>query len=60
MEGEKTLKKCVFVTGNKKKLAEAQSILKDVVELTNISIDLPELQGDEKEIAIAKVREAYK
>ena len=51
-----------FVTGNKKKLEEAQQILSAAFdgrapfELTNRKIDLPELQGDTEEIAKEKCR----
>jgi inosine/xanthosine triphosphate pyrophosphatase family protein len=40
-----------IVTGNANKLAEYRQILSSVVELNNIKIDLPELQGDVMTIA---------
>jgi inosine triphosphate pyrophosphatase len=49
-----------FVTGNKKKLEEVQSILSSnghfPFDLTNQKIDLPELQGDPVNIAEEKCR----
>lgn len=52
-----------FVTGNAKKLEEAKSILKHasfdaLYSLSNISLDLPELQGDPLEVSETKCREA--
>jgi ribokinase len=56
-----------FVTGNKKKLEELKQILSSSdgegeapFELTNVKLDLPELQGDPVEIAIEKCRLAAK
>lgn len=51
----------VFVTGNTKKLEEVISILGENFprELINKKIDLPEYQGDEDDISIAKCRAAY-
>merc|ERR1711957_460124 len=50
-----------FVTGNKKKLEEVKQILSSsegdaAFELTNVKLDLPELQGDPVEIATEKCR----
>eukprot|EP01083_Nonionella_stella_P220178 788041_1 len=50
-----------FVTGNKKKLEEAQQILSSEgveipFQMTNKKLDLPELQGDPIEIAIEKCK----
>jgi len=54
-----------FVTGNKKKLEEVKQILSSsegdaAFELTNVKLDLPELQGDPVEIATEKCRLAAK
>ncbi len=50
-----------LITGNKNKLAEFQKIVPtDKYELNNISLDLPELQGDCIEIAKEKVKLAFK
>jgi ribokinase/non-canonical purine NTP pyrophosphatase (RdgB/HAM1 family) len=53
-----------FVTGNKNKLAEVKQILAAAGDLpfdmTNMKIDLPELQGDPSEIAAEKCRLAAK
>ena len=45
------MKRINIVTGNKNKLAEYRAILNNIVELNNVKIDLPELQGDVYEIA---------
>jgi inosine triphosphate pyrophosphatase len=57
-------KTVTFVTGNKKKLEEAKQILgvgtDTPFEMTNMKIDLPELQGDPVDIAKEKCRLAAK
>ena len=49
-----------FITGNKKKLEEFNSImtgvLADKYEIGNKSLDLDEMQGKPNEIALAKVK----
>lgn len=40
-----------FITGNKNKLAEVEAILGGVVDLTNQSLDLLEIQGTIEEIS---------
>lgn len=54
--------KLTFITGNKNKLKEVQQILPDdfPFELVANKLDLPELQGDPKEIAREKCRLAAK
>ncbi|DAA72781.1 TPA_exp: putative Ham1 family pyrophosphatase [Trichophyton benhamiae CBS 112371] len=47
-----------FVTGNRSKLAEAQAILGDSIELTSQAIDIPEIQGSLEEIARDKCKKA--
>ncbi|RUP47830.1 hypothetical protein BC936DRAFT_145283 [Jimgerdemannia flammicorona] len=54
----KGLQKLVFVTGNKNKLAEVQTILEGAVDLVPHKLDLPELQGTTQEVAIAKCKHA--
>mmetsp|Transcript_32975 Transcript_32975/g.37512 ORF Transcript_32975/g.37512 Transcript_32975/m.37512 type:complete len:333 (+) Transcript_32975:51-1049(+) len=57
--GEKTI--ITFVTGNKKKLEEVQRLLGHdelPFDIVNEKIDLPELQGDSKDVAKAKCLEA--
>lgn len=51
-----------FVTGNKKKLEEVKRILDKAGDyiITNVKIDLPELQGEPLEIAKEKCEEAAK
>ncbi|MDX1608038.1 MAG: non-canonical purine NTP pyrophosphatase [Candidatus Spechtbacterales bacterium] len=50
-----------FVTSNKNKFIEARAILKDVVELEQLDIDLPEIQeADAREIVKEKLIEAQK
>lgn len=51
-----------FVTGNSKKLQELRAILGNQVpqEIVNQNVDLPELQGEMREISIKKCREAAK
>ncbi|KAI5281270.1 nucleoside triphosphate pyrophosphohydrolase ham1 [Ascosphaera aggregata] len=45
-----------FITGNKNKLAEVQAILGDAVEITNVAVEVPEIQGTIEEIAKEKCR----
>ena len=52
------IKELRFITGNKNKLAEVQSILGGVVPLTNQSLDLVEIQGTIEEISKDKCRRA--
>ncbi|CDO53922.1 hypothetical protein DV451_003801 [Geotrichum candidum] len=47
-----------FVTGNANKLRETSAILGPVANLTNKSLDLPELQGSVEEVTIAKAKAA--
>lgn len=49
-----------FVTGNKQKLSEVQDILGNHYRVSNIDIDLPELQTlDAEKIAVEKCKLAY-
>eukprot|EP00747_Dinoflagellata_sp_TGD_P069429 gnl/TRDRNA2_/TRDRNA2_156133_c0_seq1.p1 gnl/TRDRNA2_/TRDRNA2_156133_c0~~gnl/TRDRNA2_/TRDRNA2_156133_c0_seq1.p1 ORF type:complete len:240 (+),score=42.75 gnl/TRDRNA2_/TRDRNA2_156133_c0_seq1:71-721(+) len=52
----------LYVTGNEGKHLEVQHIARllrgDDVQIDRIKVDLPELQGEPEEIAIAKTREA--
>merc|ERR1711879_576235 len=54
----------VYVTGNEGKHLEAQHIVRllrgEKCHLQRMNVDLPELQGDPNEIAIAKTKEAVK
>ncbi len=45
-----------FVTGNANKLKEVKAIIGDSIELENKKLDLPEIQGSTKEVAIAKCK----
>ncbi|RMJ25996.1 hypothetical protein PHISP_03133 [Aspergillus sp. HF37] len=47
-----------FITGNKNKLAEVRSILGNVIELDNQTVDVPEIQGTIEDIAKEKCRRA--
>lgn len=47
-----------FITGNKNKLAEVEAILGGVVDLTNQSLHLLEIQGTIEEISRDKARRA--
>lgn len=47
-----------FITGNKNKLAEVEAILSGVVELTNQSLDLVEIQGTIEDISKDKALRA--
>ncbi len=49
--------KITYVTGNAGKFSHAQFVLKDW-ELTQVALDLPEIQGSSAEIAGAKARAA--
>lgn len=51
--------KLIFVTGNKGKLEEAQSILQDFI-IENKDLDIPELQGSREEIINHKAKTAAK
>ncbi|KAI8324304.1 putative inosine triphosphate pyrophosphatase [Martensiomyces pterosporus] len=53
-----SLRKLVFVTGNKNKLREMQDLLSGIVDLENNPVDLEEIQGTTQEVAIAKCRRA--
>ncbi|KAJ1953471.1 acetyl-coenzyme A synthetase 2 [Linderina pennispora] len=53
-----SLRKLVFVTGNKNKLREMQELLSTTVALENNPLDLEEIQGSTQEVAIAKCRRA--
>lgn len=50
------MKKVLFVTGNDEKFGEAKRILSDRLNLEQIRMDLPELQGDAEEIVREKAR----
>lgn len=52
------MEQITFVTGNKNKLKEIKSILGDTFPITNLDLDLSELQGTAEEICIAKCIEA--
>ena len=56
----KTTEPLIFVTGNKNKLLEFQSIVGDLLNVTSMNLDLPELQGEPLEIAKEKVLIAYR
>lgn len=47
-----------FITGNRNKLVEVQTILKDVIPLTSQSLDLVEIQGTIEEICKDKCERA--
>ncbi|XP_049847811.1 inosine triphosphate pyrophosphatase-like [Schistocerca gregaria] len=49
-----TKKPITFVTGNNNKLKEAQAILGDSSNIVSAKIDLPELQGDARDIVREK------
>ena len=59
-------KKLFFVTGNKNKLSELERFiaqqpgLKENIQVEGVKIDLPELQGNAKEVIDAKLDEAIK
>lgn len=55
-------KKLTFITGNAKKLEEVLAILGPnfPFQITNLKLDLPELQGEPDEISIKKCQEAAK
>lgn len=49
-----------FVTGNDNKLRELQSVLAgSSLNVDNVSVDLPELQGTPESVAIAKCKAAF-
>ena len=52
------IKELHFITGNKNKLAEVQSILDGIVPLKSQSLDLVEIQGTIEEISKDKCRRA--
>ncbi|CAO3625810.1 unnamed protein product [Cunninghamella echinulata] len=58
MATDNSLKKLVFVTGNKNKLVEVQQIFKGVIDIESHKVDLPELQGETKDIAAQKCKMA--
>ena len=47
-----------FITGNRKKLAEVETILQNVVPLKSQSLDLTEIQGTIEEISKDKCQRA--
>ena len=51
--------KLVFVTGNANKLRETQAAIGDSITIEAHSLDLPEYQGEPREIAAKKARDAY-
>ena len=53
-----TIPKVTFVTGSAKKLKETTAILGNSVELTNVNLDTPEIQGTPEEIAKNKCESA--
>ena len=53
-----TIEELYFITGNKNKLAEVQSIIGSVIPLKNQSLDLVEIQGSIEEISKDKCRRA--
>lgn len=52
------MKEVNFVTGNRNKLSEVQTILKDTVTVQGLAVDIPEIQGTMEEIAREKCRRA--
>ncbi|CAG8454535.1 4314_t:CDS:2 [Ambispora leptoticha] len=56
----KELRRLVFVTGNKNKLAEVQAILGTSVNLVDHKLDLSEIQGNTREVASDKCQRAAK
>ena len=52
------MKSITFITGNKGKAQEFQSIMGDKFMVERVKIDLPELQGTPNEIAEAKLKTA--
>ena len=48
------LRELNFITGNRNKLAEVQSILLSVVPLKSQALDLPEIQGTIEQISLDK------
>ncbi|KAG9306691.1 hypothetical protein G9A89_004238 [Geosiphon pyriformis] len=54
----KELRKLVFVTGNKNKLAEVHAILGSTFELINRKLEITEIQGDTREVSLDKCRRA--
>lgn len=52
--------KILFVTGNKNKFKAAKKVLEPFVELEQVPLDLEEIQGDAKKVALRKARDAYK
>lgn len=47
-----------FITGNKNKLAEVRAIIGSVINVENLSVDVPEIQGTIEEIAKEKCKRA--
>ena len=47
-----------FITSNRNKLAEVQTILAGIVPLKSQTLDLPELQGTIEEISLEKCKRA--
>lgn len=55
------IEKILFLTGNARKLAEAQAIMGDAVQIDNQKLDLPEIQSVETEkVVIDKLSVAYR
>ena len=52
------IKELHFITGNRNKLAEVQSIIGSVIPLKNQSLDLVEIQGTIEDISKDKCRRA--
>jgi inosine triphosphate pyrophosphatase len=49
----------LFVTGNANKLKEIREITSDVLEVSQLDIDLPEYQGTPEEVALEKAKTAW-
>ena len=47
-----------FITGNRNKLAEVQTILSEIVPLKSQILDLPEIQGTIEQISLDKCKRA--
>lgn len=52
------IKKVNFITGNKSKLAEVNTIIGGTIEVENQAVEVPEIQGTVEEIAKEKCKRA--
>lgn len=52
------IKKVNFITGNKNKLAEVNTIIGGTIEVENQAVEVPEIQGTVEEIAKEKCKRA--